>query len=96
MLGRTLGTLSRTFFVMYLHVGMFVYMVGGVLDNVVFVVLRVCCVQDEGRGIYQRPSTLLRVPCTIGLSFFVTVTRSLEKVAVQSSSHLLRCIYPHY
>ena len=40
-------------------------------------------------GICQRPSALLRVPYTIGLPFFVTVTRSLEKVAMQLSSQRL-------
>ena len=67
-------TLSRTFFVIYLHVGVFEYMVGGVLDNVVFVVLRVCCVQAEGRGMCQRPSTSLRFPCIMDLLFFVIMT----------------------
>ena len=41
------------------------------------------------RGIYQNPSALLRVPCKIGVLFFVTVIRSLENIAVRSSSHRL-------
>ena len=38
------------------------------------------------RGIYQSPSALLRVPCIIGVSFFATVIRCLDNIAVQSSS----------
>jgi len=39
VLSMVLITLSCTFSVMYLHVGVFEYMMGGVLDTVVFVVL---------------------------------------------------------
>lgn len=77
MLGRALAPLLRAFFVMYSHVGMFEYMSWDVCDTAVFVVSSGCCVWGGwvlwGRGIYQRPSALLRVPCIIGVPFFVTV-----------------------
>ena len=63
---------------------------GGILDNVVFVVLSTCCVRVYfGRGMCQRPSTSLRFPCIMGFLFFVIMASFLENVAIQSSSQSL-------
>jgi len=71
----------------------FGYVTGGVFDTVVLFVLSVRRVRNGGayfgRGMRQAPSTLLRYPCTMVLSYLVIISFSFEKVAVQLSSQSL-------